>query len=61
MPPAGFEPATPASDWPQTLAFGIGSFDLRTVQLVANRCIDYDIPTHEKPAALIMSISSLGG
>jgi hypothetical protein len=39
MPPAGFEPAIPASEWPQAQAFdhaitGIGRFDIRTVQQV---------------------------
>ena len=42
MPPAGFEPTTPASDGPQTLALassatGIGVFDPRTVQPAASR------------------------
>ena len=46
MPPAGFEPATPASDRPQTIALdrsatGIGSrFDPRTVQPVLSSYTD---------------------
>ena len=45
MPLAGFEPATPAGDRPQTLALdrsatGIGGFDPRTVQPVVSRYAD---------------------
>ena len=45
MHPAEFEPATPASDQPQTLAFnrsatGTGRFDPRTVQPAASRYTD---------------------
>ena len=51
MPLAGFEPATPASGRPQTLAFDlsatwIGKFDLRTVQSVASRYTDWAIPAN---------------
>ena len=49
MPPAGLEPAIPASDQPQTLALncsttGISRFDPRTVQPVASRYTNYAIP-----------------
>ena len=45
LPPAGFEPAIPASDRPQTLALdssasGIGGFNPRTVQPVASGYTD---------------------
>ena len=53
MPPAGFEPATPASDWPQILALdrsatGIG-FDPRTVQPEASRYTDWAERCKAKP------------
>ena len=48
MPPAGFEPAIPASDRPQTFvlnrsATGIGNFDPRTVQSVASGYTDHAV------------------
>ena len=44
MPPAGFEPAIPASDWPQTLAVnrsvtGIGGIEPAIFRLIA-RCLN---------------------
>ena len=53
MPPAGYEPAVPASDRPQTLpldrsATGISGFDPRTVQPVARRYTDYAVPGSRK-------------
>ena len=51
MPSAGFEPATPACDRPQTLALDrsateIGGFDPRIVQPIASRYTDWDIAAH---------------
>ena len=46
IPPAGFKPAIPASDRPQTLALdrsatGIGGFDPRTTQPLTSRYTDW--------------------
>ena len=54
MPLAGFEPAIPASDRPQTLtldrsATGIGQwFNPQTVQPAASRYTDWAIPAHHR-------------
>ena len=59
MPPAGFEPAVPASDRPQTLALdrsatGIGRFDPRTVQPVTSRYTNW-----ATPARICQAVSDL--
>ena len=60
MPLAGFEPAVPASDRPQTVALdrsatGIGRFDPRTVHPVASCCTNSAIPDHVKQVAVCIN------
>ena len=63
MPPAGFEPATSASDRLQTLALdhsatGIGGFEPRTIQPVASRYTDWAIPAYVSATRNLNSLNS---
>jgi hypothetical protein len=66
MPPAGFEPATPESQWPQTHALNgaatwIGGITINNGKIIINDMVKYRLLTEPVETAALRSLTVPNG